>query len=570
MRIANVQKLCAVVLVAVTSVTSVAFEARGQEPSQKKTPLQYWQETGLGPSELFNGITNKVCRSTELDIRACLSALDSFASASDPARRFVPKAWLAEQKDQQATVERDFGTMVLVQVKPKAVAEAKKSVREMMLEMKMERDKFNAALFSAGRSNFDFDNARETIIKLTSVKAQESFQTAAAITTYLETFDGHARLQPTAQLRESVESSGDESYAGIGMTFRQVDTKHFIESFMDGSPADKSELRVGDALEKVNGVSLEGMSSEGIRKLVMGPAGSKVSVEVKRGSELVRIDIIRSKIEILNVSSSLIDDGRTKYAYVKLAAFMSKSGCPDIAKAISTHQANGARAIILDVRGNPGGLVDQAACIGGLFVGPKVIMKVLQLGENFMRNVTSREQQRFTLPMVILIDAGSASASEVLSGALQDHKRGWVLGERSFGKGSVQQSRDYPFATGFTPVLQTGKISIFETIATFYQPNGRTNQLAGIIPNFEVSAKPGMTEDERYRMREAEFVPNAVPVKSVPWVETRPEEVQKIRSCLATKGVAQAKYEASATARKRLDYQILSAQDVLACELGVQ
>ncbi len=547
-----------------------AAETGSNNSTTKKTPLQYWQETGLGPSELFNGINSKACRANELSVRACLMALDAFAAGSQPIRRFVPKSWLAAQPDLQATVEKDFGTMVLVQVKSTETPTQKKSVREIMLKMKEERDKLNAALLASGRSNFDFDNARDTIVKLTSVKAQESLQTASAITTYLEVFDGHAKIQPTAQLRQSVESSGDDSFAGVGMTFRQVDTKHVIEAFMDGSPADKSELRVGDTLEKVNGVSLEGMSSDGIRSLVIGPVGSKVVIEVRRDTESLRMNLVRGKIEVLNVSSSLIDDGRTKYAYVKLAGFMSKSGCSDVAKAIAMHESNGARAIIFDVRGNPGGLVDQAACLGGLFVGPKIIMKVQQMGENFMRNVVSREQQRFTRPMVILIDAGSASASEVLSGALQDHKRAWVLGERSFGKGSVQQSSDYEFATGFTPVLQTGKISIFQTIATFYQPNGRTNQLAGIIPNFEVPAKPGMTEDERYRMREAEFVPNAIQVTSTPWVETRPLEVQAIRSCLETKGVAKAKYDASATARKRLDFQILSAQDVLACELGAR
>jgi carboxyl-terminal processing protease len=234
---------------------------------------------------------------------------------------------------------------------------------------------------------------------------------------------------------------------------------------------------------------------------------------------------------------------------------MDRNACEVIGQKIEKLTADGAKGLVFDLRGNGGGLLDEAICIGGLFAGQKVIVKVKDLEANSFEDKPSFHDSITSLPLVILIDAGSASASEVVSGAMQDHRRAWILGERSFGKGTVQAPQ--PFLSR--------DIVLFRTIQRFYQPLGRTNQLVGIFPDFEVPATPDATADERFRLREADIYPHALKAESGDWKQPRPDEVSAVGACVAKDSLAKKAYAAAKAKKAAVDYQLLSAEEVLKC-----
>lgn len=541
----------------------------------KKTAEETWQETALRPSELDRSgmVTNRTCRASEKGAQACISALSAFAATSTPSRIVLPKSLLNEERYQDGVVEKDYGTLVLLRAPEKVKPSKPLSRRESAAKMKADRDQLNAAMLQATGSSYDFDSLRERVLAETTIPQRDGYQTATAMSVYVSIFDGHARFETAAKQREALQSGGSDSFVGIGATIQTdvVTGTHMVAGILPDSPASKSPLRIGDVFEKVGAESMAGKPVEEVVNLIRGPVGTSVNLTINRGGQSVSMTIVRAKVESKNVSSTLIKDERGAYAYIRLATFMNDHGCDDIEAEYENLQKQGAKAVILDVRGNGGGLLDQALCIGGLFVGPKVITKVRDLNSNSFKDLEGSRSQSVTVPTAILIDAGSASASELLAGALQDHERAWVVGERSFGKGSVQQTGPYRVRDPKLALLPPGGVLVARTIALFYQPNGRTNQLEGIIPNFEVPRKPNATDDERYSPREIDLVPNAIPAASVPWKESRPAVVSKLQQCMSKTGRASTQYQpvGGTGADKRDDYQVLSAVDLLACELSL-
>jgi carboxyl-terminal processing protease len=211
--------------------------------------------------------------------------------------------------------------------------------------------------------------------------------------------------------------------------------------------------------------------------------------------------------------------------------------------------------LVLDLRGNLGGLIDQAVCIGGLFLGREVVVKVKDLDRDSFEELSSSKPAATDLPLVVLIDAGSASASEIVSGAIQDHQRGWLLGERSFGKGTVQANMNF----------WNDKIVFYRTVQRFYQPTGRTNQQVGISPDFEVPATPSATEEDRFRLREADIFPHGLGAVGPMWAQPRPEEARKVNGCVAGEKLADKVFAEAKARGHAVDYQLLRAEETLRC-----
>jgi carboxyl-terminal processing protease len=231
------------------------------------------------------------------------------------------------------------------------------------------------------------------------------------------------------------------------------------------------------------------------------------------------------------------------------------------------HLPKEVQGVVLDLRQNPGGLLSQAICVGGLFIGrhPIVLTREVNNGvTNPVATIEVSDQGMVTdLPMVVLVDNRSASASEIVAGALQDYQRAFVLGTTTFGKGTVQQGK--PFNTLFG-----GEIIWFKTVERFYQPRDHTNQRVGIQPDFEVFPRPNMTDEEKYQPREADEVPSSLEASGKPWVQPRGPEIEKMnKGCLSAKR-AQAIYDANAGTLfgKKNDFQLYSAEELLACEVN--
>ncbi|MFT6857138.1 MAG: carboxyl-terminal processing protease [Cyclobacteriaceae bacterium] len=255
-------------------------------------------------------------------------------------------------------------------------------------------------------------------------------------------------------------------YGGIGAL---VDTKNGVSTIVktyEKSPAAKAGLKTGDQIIEINGIKLQGKTSKEISQLLKGQAKSIVTLTINRfnKSEPFKVDLNHEKITIKNVPYfGMINE---EIGYLKLTEFTTEAG-KEVAKAVSELKEDGATKIIFDLRGNPGGLLEEAVNVSNVFIpkGKEVVTTRGKL-KNWTKAYNSlNEPVDVNIPVVVLIDNGSASASEIVSGVLQDYDRGILVGQRTYGKGLVQQTR--PLAYNSQIKITTGK---------YYIPSGRCIQ----------------------------------------------------------------------------------------------
>lgn len=264
------------------------------------------------------------------------------------------------------------------------------------------------------------------------------------------------------------------TFEGIGAYVTMRDGRLEIVSTFEGQPAEEAGLRGGDIVLQVDDTPIENMSIYEAITLIRGPAGTSVHLTVLRdGEEPFEVDIIRSEIDIPMLESDMLDDG---IAYVHLLKFNSDASV-ELADAIQQLLDQDPKGLILDLRGNPGGFLNEAILTAGLFLpeGEEVLIERLKDGSE-RRHETLDEPVAPDVPMIVLVDGGSASASEIVAGALQDHSRAVLIGEKTFGKGSVQLLHE----------LSNGA-ELRVTIARFFTPNDRAIHGEGLEPDIVVA-----------------------------------------------------------------------------------
>ena len=256
-------------------------------------------------------------------------------------------------------------------------------------------------------------------------------------------------------------------YGGVGSLIRKKGDYILITDVYQGFPADKSGLKTGDLIVSVGGISIKGMSSSEVSELLKGLPGSIVEISIKRygSEEAVSFKLERKEINIPNVPYyGLVNDG---IAYIRLSNFRTGSG-KEVRKALNDLKNNyGAEALIIDLRGNPGGLLMEAVEISNLFVarGEEIVSTRGKIEEYYHSYQAPNQPVAEKMPLVILVDRGSASASEIVAGSLQDLDRGIIIGERTYGKGLVQTTR---------PLGYNNQLKV--TTAKYYIPSGRCIQ----------------------------------------------------------------------------------------------
>ena len=254
-------------------------------------------------------------------------------------------------------------------------------------------------------------------------------------------------------------------YGGIGALIRQMGDYTFISEPYEDCPAAKSGIKAGDKILTIDGKNMAKKTSDEVSDALKGPKGTSIEVEIERkGEGKKKITISRDEIKIPDVPYfGMLKD---QVGYVKLNSF-TQTASADVKKAIQKLQADGAKQMVLDLRGNGGGLLIEAVKIVNFFV-PKNQVVVTTKGRVKEENhvyTTLEEPFALDMPLAVLVDGGSASASEIVSGALQDLDRAVIIGETSFGKGLVQRTYDLKYGS---------KIKI--TIAKYYTPSGRCVQ----------------------------------------------------------------------------------------------
>lgn len=287
-----------------------------------------------------------------------------------------------------------------------------------------------------------------------------------------------------------VQTSGE--FGGLGITVGMKDGALTVIAPIEGTPADKAGLQAEDIILKINDKSTLNMTIDDAVNLMRGKVGTPIDITIVRKNEAkpLHIHIVRGNIQIQSVYAKQIDDN---IMYLRVTSF-DKKVVDDVKKEINKYK-NKDKGIILDLRNNPGGLLDQAVGLVDLFVdkGPIVSQKGRTESENRVYNATSSATITH-MPMVALINGGSASASEIVSGSLQDHRRAVIVGKKSFGKGSVQV---------VLPISDEEAIKL--TIARYYLPSGRTIQAIGVTPDIEVDAGEVKTDDNEFMIKEADL-----------------------------------------------------------------
>ena len=306
----------------------------------------------------------------------------------------------------------------------------------------------------------------------------------------LNTLDPHSEfMEPVAfdELREDTEGQ----FSGVGMQVAQRDDALVVVAPMEDTPAFEAGIMSGDRIVKIDGKSTEGMTVADAVKLLRGLPGSKVSISIVRsGSDDPRdFPLVREKIQVYtakdinNRRAFPLDD--SKVGYIRLTQFGEKTA-DELEEALQKLERQGMKALVLDLRGNPGGLLDQAVAVCEKFVEkgkPIVSTKGRNAAQDVERRASGSGRKRVSekLPMAILVNGGSASASEIVSGALQDLKRAVIVGEQSFGKGSVQSVMPLPDGS-----------ALRLTTAKYYTPSQKVIHGQGITPNIVVP----LSEDE--------------------------------------------------------------------------
>lgn len=292
-------------------------------------------------------------------------------------------------------------------------------------------------------------------------------------------------------LGKDLKDTTEGSFGGIGVTItkRSISTPEnpaYVEvtAPIEGTPGWKAGLQPGDFITEIDGTRTDGITQEEVLNILRGPAGTEVTIKVLRGKSLeFPLTITRAIIEVPTVKYGKIENG---IGYVRLIGFNPNSA-PRIREALNDLQNKNCNRFILDLRNNPGGLIKSAVDVASIFLPSGIVTytKSRVESQNFIYNVDDKaEKLSEDIPLIILINGGSASASEIVSGALKDYKRAYLIGEKTFGKGLVQQ------------IIPLSKKDSFKfTVSRYYTPSNANIDKLGISPDLKIQPER-FTEDE--------------------------------------------------------------------------
>ena len=316
-----------------------------------------------------------------------------------------------------------------------------------------------------------------------------------AIKGMLSNLDPHSAYLGPEDFAELQESTSGE-FGGLGIEVGSEDGNIKIVSPIDDTPASKAGVQAGDFIVKINGQPTRGLSmTEAVDKM-RGKIGQKITLTLVRdGGTPFDVTLTRANIQVKSVKAQLLEDG---YGYIRITQFQVKTG-EEVAAALSKlRRENGnkrLKGIILDLRNNPGGVLQSAVEVVDHFITKGLIVYTKgRIANSELRFSATGKDLSEGVPLVVLINGGSASASEIVAGALQDQKRGVVMGTTSFGKGSVQT---------VLPLNNDRALKI--TTALYFTPNGRSIQAQGIVPDIEVSRARITREQDTEYYKEADL-----------------------------------------------------------------
>ncbi|WCL48177.1 S41 family peptidase [Leptospira sp. GIMC2001] len=301
--------------------------------------------------------------------------------------------------------------------------------------------------------------------------------------------DPHTRFLSKDEYKE-LQSETRGTFGGLGIEVIFLDGKIVIVSPIDDTPASRAGLMPEDKIIEINGAKTQSMNLNEAIGMMRGEVGTGISLKIERKNQKpFDVDLVREMIKIQYMKTAFIE--KEKIGYIRLLQFMGKdTTAKEFAEAVSGFEKKGAKGLVLDFRNNPGGLLDLSVQISELFLesGKEVVSVRGREGKMIRSYKSGNSPNKFLkIPIIILMNNGSASASEIVAGALKDQKRATLLGTKSFGKGSVQNIYNLPHDT-----------AVALTIQKYYTPSGVSIHGKGIEPDFVVEPLTAREEDKFY------------------------------------------------------------------------
>lgn len=493
------------------AVGATLFLSRNYSGNSKlKSAEDYWTESGLGPGALEDLLQDSTCASSERYFLACANSVVAVASR--------------------------FNLSLNVSGKLVAVQEAlARDVSSEKKQLQPWKDFFYSHPDKAATVSFlkAWKELKNNYIK----SSQVAMMTGLGLNGFISVFrDPHTYFMPVAQFHEVI-SKTDSRSTSLGLSLGLVNGHYVVRKVLDGSTASLAGIKKGDVVHFINGQKTTGLMQARISELLKGAEDEITTFLVNREGEEISYKL-RHKLTTIATVSVRVIDGIKPVAVIGINKF-SKGTCNRVKESLVMVKKASVRGLLLDLRDNPGGQMEEAACLASLFVGPhKKIFEVRYLDPSKKSEEYWGDQEKmFDLPMAVLINGYSASASEIVAGALRDFNRAVLVGEKTFGKGSFQEGEYWS---------QNKKIALFETKGFYYLPSGVSPQMRGLEP--DVVAK----FDNFPVARESDQFIN--PLRA-PSSETRaPAKLVSINDCLEME-----------EANSFDDNQLLKAKEVLFC-----
>lgn len=435
-----------------------------------KTADQYWLESGLDSSELEILLSPANCFRDHRHFLGCVNALSAMAE------RY------------QLVLEKDGR---LVRMSPEKIESRLTEKRELSeWESRFQTEEISP--------DFSFMAIWRELDSRHVAPEERAAVIASGINAYLSvTRDPHSYILPLA-MYEEVLSRSDARAMHLGFTSKRVKGGAYVRKVFAGSPAAVAGLRRGDRILEVNGQEVTGLRPSQFSDMLRVRTGDRIRLRISRlekGARVAKyVEILKTDAVFPNVMSKRLPGNRGA-GLVTLHKF-ARGTCADVRREIVSLKEEGLQGLILDLRDNPGGQVEEAACVLNLFVEKgRLLFETRYLDQSKpSERYISEKAPEFRGPLSILINGGSASAAEIVAGSLKDMGRATLVGERSFGKGTFQDGRLW---------APNPRIAIFETEGLYYFPSGWTSQIVGLEPDVRVSA----AEDETLREEDLYYHP---------------------------------------------------------------
>ena len=385
---------------------------------------------------------------------------------------------------------------------------------------------FNAALFHV-RNDYVDDASRQQLM----------FGAIRGMLASLD--DAHTRFM-TAEETNELQTEMRGNFGGLGIEISQRDNVLTVVSPIEGTPAMRAGIKPGDKIIEIDKKTTRDVSLSEAVKQLRGKPGTSVNISVAREGEdeILYFDLVREVIKIQVVTSEYLE--KENLGYVRLKQF-NQTATEDLAKALADFKKKKVKGLILDLRWNPGGLLDAAQRISNFFIKSGVIVSTRGRKKELDRvfNADPSAAIAADMPLIILANEGSASASEIVTGAIKDHKRGKFIGVKTFGKGSVQNVISMMYGT-----------SMALTIQKYYTPSGVSIHKKGIEPDIMVAALEFNKDDRRHykELREKKILQDFVKENNA----YTPESVKKFQKLVAAKGLTLSDYAAKRTLKDEM------------------